>query len=93
MKQGSLSCALAARICEAQKRWRDAEAAWAKTNEVAPKLAEHWEHRCDNLINNLHAYDEAEAVIAAALAIFPDSDVFVPRRARIARLRKKGTKP
>jgi cell wall assembly regulator SMI1 len=88
MKEGSISWSLTAQVCEAQGRWRDAEAAWARTTEVAPKLAKHWETRIANLIFNLHAYDEAEAVATAALAAHPDSDDFVFERARIAYLRK-----
>jgi cell wall assembly regulator SMI1 len=88
MKEGSISWSLTAQVCEAQERWRDAEAAWARTTEVAPKLAKHWEARLANLIFNLHAYDEAEAVAAAALAAHPDSDDFVYERARIAYFRK-----
>ncbi|HEY7371010.1 MAG TPA: SMI1/KNR4 family protein [Polyangia bacterium] len=87
MKEGSISWSLTAQVCEAQERWRDAEAAWARTTEVAPKLAKHWEARLANLIFNLHAYDEAEAVATAALAAHPDSDDFVYERARIAYFR------
>lgn len=87
-KEGSISLSLTAKVCEAQGRWRDAEAAWARTNEVAPKLAEHWQSRIANLVEHLHAHDEADAVAASALAIFPDHDTFVFQRAYAAYLRK-----
>ena len=47
IKEGSIFLSLTAKVCEAEERWRDAEAAWAKTTEGAPKLVEHWEARCD----------------------------------------------
>ena len=88
MKEGSISLSLMAKVCEAQERWRDAEAAWAKTTEVAPKLAEHWKSRCENLVFNLQAYEEAEAVATAALSHHPENETFVFERARIAYFRK-----
>jgi cell wall assembly regulator SMI1 len=87
-KEGSISLSLEAKICEAQERWRDAEAAWARTTAVAPKLIEHWQSRCANLIDNLRAYQEADAVAAAALETFPERDVFVFERARSAYFRR-----
>jgi cell wall assembly regulator SMI1 len=88
LKDGSISWSLLARLREKQGRHRDAEEAWARTTAVAPKLAEHWQSRCDNLVHNLHAYEEADAVAAAALAIHPDRDSFVLERALIAYFRK-----
>jgi len=87
LKDGSVPWTLLARLREKQGRRREAEEAWARCTAVAPKLAENWDARLNNLIEELKAYEEAEAVADAALAHFPEHDMLVFQRARIAYFR------
>jgi cell wall assembly regulator SMI1 len=87
-RETGLCSSLLAELYTKQKRYRQAEEAWAVATDRASLATDYWEARCNNLIDNLEAYEEADAVAKLALGSHPYEAALVEIRVLAAAVRK-----